>query len=223
MAASVLRGLSPPPFAFGPLADDAPTDQPTFTPFSVTSSSDLDDAFQAGHQQGADEAAERLAALEAEVASLRAALTEAGDSDRAHTDLCRETGERLSAEWAEGIKSLEPALAALALDAAQAVLDAPLSDVQRSAAERALSAAIDTIAGGPPVTVTLHPIDLLRFQESGLAGALDATHPGMRWEADAGLAEGDWSVSTSDAAVRRVRTAMVAALRERLGLAAATS
>ena len=61
-----------------------------------------------------------------------------------------------------------------------------------------------------------------RVQESGLAGALDDTHPGLRWEADAGLDEGDWAVSTADAAVRRVRTAMVAALRERLGLPASS-
>ena len=211
--AAVLHGLSPAPFVFAALDGSGP-------PAPAVSA---DDAFEAGRQSALAERAEHVAALEAEVAQLRAARDAADDLDAAHEALCRETAQALAGQWAEGVRDLEPSLTALAIEAAEAVLGAPLSEPQRTAAERALSAAVDTVAGGPPVTVALHPIDLLRLQESGLAGALDDTHPGLRWEADAALAEGDWTVSTAEAAVHRVRTAMVAALRERLGLPAPPS
>ena len=214
--AAVLRGLSPAPFVFGPLDGTTAAGWPA----ADAAPSQADDAFEAGRQQGADESAGRVAALEAETERLAAALAEAEQTEAERGDALRESAERLQALWAEGVRALEPALAALAVETAEAVLEAPLSDAQRAAAERALSGAIDGIAGEPPVTVSLHPIDLLHLQESGLAGALDETHPGLRWEADSALAEGDWAVSTADAAVRRVRTAMVAALRERLGLPA---
>ena len=215
MSNAVLRGLSPVPFVFGALGEEPAAAQ-------APQRSDAD-AFEAGRQAGQAEHADRLAALTAEVEALRAELDAAADAEAAHQAMCRETADKLSDAWAEGVRSLEPSLAALAIETAEAILEAPLSDSQRGAAERALSEAIDTVAGGPPVTIALHPIDLLRFQETGLAGALDETHPGLRWEADSGLAEGDWFVSTADAAVRRVRLAMVAALRERLGLPALNS
>ena len=217
MATAVLRGLSPTPFAFAAFdgtpaaAARWPEPEPALSP---------DDAFEAGRQQALAEAAEQTAALEAEAARLAAALDQAERDRAAHADALHQSAERLAGLWADGVWALEPALAALAVETAEAVLEAPLSGDQRAAAARALSGAIDHVAGGPPVTVSLHPVDLLAVQESGLAGALDETHPGLRWEADAGLAEGDWAVSTADAAIRRVRTAMVAALRERLGLPA---
>lgn len=216
MATAVLRGLSPAPFVFGALGD-----APAAAAEDAAPALSPDQAFEAGRQQAAEEAAERVAALEAEAERLAAALAEADEAEAARADGLRESAERLQALWAEGVRALEPALAALAIETAEAVLEAPLSDAQRAAAQGALSGAIDGVAGEPPVTVSLHPIDLLGLQESGLAGALDETHPGLRWEADAGLAEGDWAVSTADAAVRRVRAAMLAALRERLGLPAA--
>ena len=211
MSSAVLRGLSPAPFVFGALGE-APAVAPP-------ARSDAD-AFEAGRQHAQAEHADRLAALTAEVEALRAERDAAADAEAAHQALCHETAHKLGEAWDRGIRELEPSLAALAIETAQAILEAPLSDGQRAAAERSLSHAVDTVAGGPPVTVSLHPIDLLRFQESGLAGALSETHVGLRWEADAGLAEGDWFVSTADAAVRRVRLAMVEALRERLGLPA---
>ena len=209
--AAVLRGLSPDPWAWAAIDGTAVPAEPEPS---------ADEAFEAGRQQGLAEAADHVAALEAEAARLADALAHAERAQADHAGATTGAADRLAALWAEGVRALEPALAALAVETAEAVLEAPLSADQRVAAERALSSAVDAVAGGPPVTVSLHPIDLLGLQESGLAGALDATHPGLRWEADAALAEGDWSVSTADAAVRRVRTAMVAALRERLGLPA---
>ena len=212
MTASVLRGLSPAPFVFGALGDPpaAPADEPDDPA--------LEEAFEAGRQEALAESADRIAALEAELAQLAEARDAADQEAHAQAESVRQSAERLGALWAQGVRELEPMLAALAVEAAEAVLEAPLSEAQRSAAGRALSTAIDTVAGGPAVTVSLHPIDLLRVQESGLAGALDETHADLRWEADAELAEGDWAVSTDEAAVRRVRSAMIAALRERLGL-----
>ncbi len=212
MSSAVLRGLSPAPFVFGALGEDP-------TAARAPQRSDAD-AFEAGRQHAHAEHAEHLATLTAEVEALRAERDAAADAEAEHQSLCRETAQKLSEAWDRGIRELEPSLAALAIETAEAILEAPLSDRQRAAAERSLSHAIDTVAGGPPVTIALHPIDLLRFQETGLAAALDETHADLRWEADAGLAEGDWFVSTADAAVRRVRLAMVEALRERLGLPA---
>ncbi len=212
MAASVLRGLSPAPFVFGAL--DAPPPAHADEPDDRA----IEDAFEAGRQEALAEGADRIAALEAERDQLAEARDAADRGAEAQAEAVRQSAERLAELWARGVRELEPVLAALAVETAEAVLEAPLSEAQRSAAERALSTAIDAVAGGPPATVSLHPIDLLRVQESGLAGALDETHAGLRWEADSELAEGDWAVSTDEAAVRRVRAAMIAALRERLGL-----
>ncbi len=67
----------------------------------------------------------------------------------------------------------------------------------------------------------VHPVDLLTYQESGLVESMETTHASLHWEADAGMDEGDWVASTDEGAVLRIRTEILAALRERLDLPAA--
>lgn len=233
----VLRGLSPSPYAFDVLDGDAgpSPEPPTFiayddllalsTPVEAEppppAPIDPAEAFEDGRQAGRAERDEEVDALRAEVDRLTAALDEATATAAERATFAERAAERLSTEWTEAIRRTEPQLVSLAIETAEALLDAPLSPEQRTAADRAVAVAVDGVAGEAPLVVALHPVDLLHLQESGLADSLSGAHPGLRWEPDGTFAEGDWSVSTSDAAIRRVRADMVAALRNRLGLTAA--
>lgn len=197
------------PFAFAPIGAPPPPTEPEVTP---------DEAFAEGLAAGRAEAEGDLAALQARVE----ALTAEAEATRAQADgtatLVADATERLQKAWHDAVAAREADLAALALDAAEAVLDVPLSAPQRVAVADAISEAVDALASGAPITVELHPVDLLHLQECGLADSIAAAHPGLRWEPDAAFAEGDWAVSTPEAAVRRLRAAMLTALRDRLGL-----
>ena len=230
----VLRGLSVPAHAFAALGEGGEVAPPTFRPLP-----DLTDpaappapspggaggaaapdagAVEAAREAGRRERDDEVAALQAEVDRLTAEHAGADAQARTQAERFEAAVERLASLWEEAARALEPALSALAVEAAEAVLAAPLSDAQRAAVDRALAEAVDAVAGAAPVTVGLHPVDLLHVQECGLAEHLSQAHPALRWEPDSALAEGDWTVSTSEAAVHRLSRPMIAALRERLGL-----
>ncbi len=234
-SARVLRDNAPlEPFLFRVLDEAEPFDAtplPAFVPFPSLFPADPGDepsASEPGPEGPEAVEAAQLAAHDAEVDALRAEvdrltaeLDDATDALSDAADTARQTADRLTDLWAEALRQIEPELVTLALEVAEAVLDAPLGPDQRAAADHALATTIDHVATGGPVTVTVPPVDLLYLQESGLAGALSGAHPDLRWEPSDALAEGDWSVSTSEAAVRRVRADMLATLRVRLGLDAA--
>ncbi|WP_420456793.1 hypothetical protein [Rubrivirga sp.] len=230
-SARVLRDNAPlEPFLFQVLDEDEPLDAaalPAFVPFPSLFPDPVGEAPEDGPDAESAEALEAAQAaahdaetdaLRAEVDRLTAALDQANDAREAASDAARQTADRLTDLWAEALRQIEPELVALALEAAEAVLDAPLSPDQRAAADHALAETVDGLAGGGPVVVAVPPVDLLHLQESGLAATLSGAHPDLRWEPSDALAEGDWSVSTSQAAVRRVRADMLATLRDRLGL-----
>jgi flagellar biosynthesis/type III secretory pathway protein FliH len=156
--------------------------------------------------------AEGYAAAEADLAATfeaeREASRQALDADAA----------RLRALWDERLADAEPHLVGLAVDVAEALLDGPLDADQQAATASALTAAIERLADRPPLVVALHPVDHLRLQETGLTEALSASHPGLRWVPEPGLAEGDWSLDADGAALRHVRAEVLRDLRLRLGL-----
>ena len=226
----VLRGVTPSAYAFAPLAEGG-AGVPAFRPIADLTRPTLaapptdgeggagaDDAFEAGREAGRAERDDEVAALEAEVQRLTEAHGEADAEARTQAERLEAAAARLSGLWEEAVGALEAPLVTLAVEVSEAVLGAPLSDAQRTAVDRALAEAVDAVAGAAPVHVGLHPVDLLHVQESGLAGHLGQAHAGLRWEPDSALAEGDWTVSTSEAAVHRLTRPMVEALRERLGL-----
>ena len=239
----VLRGTDPTPHVFASLDDAfAPSAAPAFVPFPGLAplAPDVDGAvegdattesepapvpapptFEDGVRAGRAERDGEVAALQAEVARLGAALKAAEAEVASGEALRTETADRLAALWAEAARQMEPALAALAIETAEALLRAPLSPDQRAAADRAIADAVDALSTNGPLIVSLHPVDLLHLQESGLADALATAHPTLRWEPDDARAEGDWTASTSEAAIRRIRTDLIGGLRERLGLPAA--
>jgi hypothetical protein len=227
----VLRGAEPAPHRFAELsgAAPAPDDVPAFVPLAglvalpseepvAEPAPDPTEAFEDGRQAGRADRDAEVEALEAEVARLEAALADAESAAGAHAATVDDAAERLSGLWAEAVEALQPTLASLAIETAEAVLAAPLSDPQRAATEAAVAEAVDALASEGPVVVTLHPVDLLRIEEAGLAASLAGAHPGLRWEPDVSLAEGDWTAATSVATVRRIRDEMLAGLRGRLGL-----
>ena len=233
-SARVLRGLRPPPHVFGPLGEDGPpaaTFAPAASPVSVgrparppepepPDAAALDAARAEGHEAGRASRDAEVAALQAEVERLAEERDGAARAAEAQAAGTAEAADRLSALWAEAVRALEPDLAALAVDVAEAVLDAPLAGAQRAAVGRALADAVDGLAGALPVTVRVHPVALLALREAGLAGALEGAHD-LRWEPDDALAPDEWAVETDAGAVHRLRGLILAALRDRLGLDAA--
>lgn len=197
---------SPAPSASGADAGDEPSPAP-----------DAADEVRAKLQPRLDALAAEVAALEAERDALRAELDGArSEAEAAQT--VREASDRVSLLWTETLAALEPRLAALAVDVAERVLAAPLTAEARAAADRAIADAVDRLAADCPVTVRLHPVDLLHLQESGLADTLSATHPRLRWEPDAALAQGDWTAASEDAEIHRIAAATFADLKDHLGL-----
>ncbi|WP_412069072.1 hypothetical protein [Rubrivirga sp. IMCC43871] len=213
--ARVLRQPTAAAYAFGALGDP-PIEPFVFEPMPEP---DPPGAFVAGREAGLAEAEAQVEALQAEVDRLAAALDDARAAAAKRAAFAETAAAALRTRWDEAVRGLEAPLIELAVEVAEAVLDAPLGPAQRAAAEAALSSAVDAVSGTAPVTVALHPVDLLHVQETGLAASIEATHPGLRWEADPALAEGDWGVSTSTAAIQRIRTDMMTALRSRLSVA----
>ena len=191
----------------------APPEAPNEPPPSVVVRT-YDDGLADGRQERALE----VAGLEAEVERLTAAQAGAEDAERQHRAVVEGAVETLSALWSNAVRALEADLASLAIAAAEGVLEASLTDAQRTAASSGLAQAIDALSGGPAISISIHPVDYLHLRESGLADALSSAHAGLHWESDVTLDEGDWRASTSDGAVHRVRSEMLSALRERLGL-----
>lgn len=173
-----------------------------------------------------------VAECEAAVAAARAqAYAEGAAAARAELAAAREAerlafaddAARLHALWEAHLTSLDPPLVELALDVAEAVLDGPLGEDDHATLTEAITSAVERVATQPPLVVSLHPVDHLRLEEAGLAEALSASHPGLRWVPDAGLAEGDWTLDADGVAVRRVRSEVLHDLRHRLGLDPDTS
>ncbi|RMF71403.1 MAG: hypothetical protein D6740_06830 [Alphaproteobacteria bacterium] len=161
----------------------------------------VEQARSEGYEQGYRDAEE---ALRATVDADRAAL--------------REDMRRLREAWQSFIGQTEPLLAHLAVTMAQSILDAPLPPEVREVATRALSAAVDRIAGDPPLTIHVHPVDLLRLRETGLLQELSAEHPGLQWDSDESLREGDWIVESPAAMIRHLRDELLHEFQQRLGL-----
>lgn len=148
-----------------------------------------------------------------------AAAREAMEAEvAAHTQHLTATAERLTARWDDFLKDCEPLLATLAFDVAEAVLDGPLPDTLKGTTRRALTEALDELAGTPPLRISLHPVDYLRLQEDGTTELLIGTHNDLRWNPDPAFREGDWEVQAADASIRHVRGEMIQTLQRRLGL-----
>jgi hypothetical protein len=206
----------------GPLDDapaaDAPQDDTEPDAFALPEP-DADalraEGYAQGHAAARAEADAEIAALTEQVRQLEA---EAESGLRRLEAFATTAAEQLRAAWETAVRTREPLLTELALSVAETVLAAPLTDDQRQGVFHVLAVAIDDLAVRAPVLVQLHPVDLLALQECGLAETLSATHPELRWETTASLDEGDWRASTDEAAVLRIRTEMLASLRERLDL-----
>ena len=126
--------------------------------------------------------------------------------------------EQLNEAIRAHLKDLEPLVVEFALDVAESILADELTDGAKRAAEQDLARAVEQLAGDGAIDVYVHPVDLLRLQESGFVGQVSGAISGIRWHADDAMEEGDWSAKSSMAAVRRVRAEMLNGIRERLDL-----
>lgn len=125
---------------------------------------------------------------------------------------------RLDERWQAYMEEREPMLVELALDLAEALLDAPLIESARGRTQEAVAEAVAELSSAPPVTVALPPEAYRRFREAGLERRLTAACDALHWETDPDLAEGDWSVRSAAGAIRRLRSEVLETLRARLGL-----
>lgn len=211
----VLRGIAPQTYTFDRFgADGEVVEAPSVAPPSPEA---LEEAYERGRKAGLRERQGEVAALQEETVRLAQDLRDGIETQKAFV---QHTADRLKEQWSSALREIEPTLAAIAIDVAEAILEAPLADAQRDALNRALADAVDALAGDAPLTVVVHPVTLLHLQEIGLAESLQGAHPRLRWEPDNTIAEDDWAASTPEAAVRRIRNAMLSSLRERLGLVA---
>lgn len=137
--------------------------------------------------------------------------------DQTRADLAAD-GARLQTSFEAFMESVEVRAVALAVDAAEAVLGCNLPDDARLVIEQSLATAIEELAGDGAIDVNLHPVDLLRIQESGFEAQVSSAVPSVRWSPDETLEEGDWSAKSSQAVIRRIRSELVNSLRARLGV-----
>ena len=153
------------------------------------------------YQEGRADAEEELrASIEETRTAITSGLKQLNEAIRAH------------------LKDLEPLVVEFALDVAESILADEPTDGAKRAAEQDLARAVEQLAGDGAIDVYVHPVDLLRLQESGFVGQVSGAISGIRWHADDTMEEGDWSAKSSMAAVRRVRAEMLDGIRERLGL-----
>ena len=224
-SARVVRDGDISPFEF-PLVGDAPASASGFVAWGAPSDEGpvargraVEAAYEEGVRAGRAEAEAafqtQIQALREEVETAQAAHAEA---EAAHAERTETAAAALSTQWTRAVRELEPRLVDLTLRVAEGMLGAPPSEAVRQAGLQAIAEAVDRLADGNPTTIALHPVDLLQHQESGFAETLSGAHPLLRWEPDSTLAPGDWVVSTPDAAVRRITSEALAALRDRLGL-----
>lgn len=118
--------------------------------------------------------------------------------------------------WKAHLEKSEQPLLRLALTAAKAITEVTPARAQIKATERALSQAVDQLAGEAPVEVCIHPVDYLRLQELGVVERLDDLFNHLTWTPDALLAEGDWIVQTTDQAIRRLQDELYTNLKAEL-------
>ncbi len=144
------------------------------------------------------------------------ATAEQGELLRAHV---AQEMEAMKAAWRIHMERGEALLADLSFEIAETILSAPLPDNVRRVSARALHEAVEALAGSP-VTVSLHPVDRLRLQETGTEEEMRAVVPELRFDSDPALQEGEWVAASEVAAVRQVRAELLDALRRRLGLLA---
>lgn len=135
--------------------------------------------------------------------------------ERTKADIARDL-ERLEAQVQDFIAQTQPLLVELAFEIARALLDAPLPDEIRDKVTRALTEAVEQLAGAP-LEIRLHPIDYLRLKENGIVGQLEAMNEHIRWESDPSLKEGDWIVQSPAAMIRRLQDELLGSLRSRIG------
>jgi flagellar assembly protein FliH len=161
----------------------------------------LEEATAQAHNQGY---AQAQADLQDEINAQKAMLA----TDVAHLKDC----------WDDFVSRCETLLAQIAFEVAEALLDAPLPESVKEATATSLAGAIEQLAGEAPLAVTLHPVDYLRLQETGVVERLEAVFQDLRWHADPDLAQGDWVVLSPTAAIRRFKQELLQDLLHRLGL-----
>lgn len=165
----------------------------------------LDEAVARARQEGFDEG---VAAVQAEMQDALEAARGAFLDDVA----------RLEAAVRDFFSRTEPLMATLAFEIAETILNAPLPGDIRHVAGGAITEAVERATGESSVDVTLHPVDYLRLQESGLVDQLNAMHSGLRWHPSPDARQGDWVVQSPVASTRRLESELLATLKQQLGL-----
>ena len=125
--------------------------------------------------------------------------------------------------WTNLTDQLEREIPPRLVSIASKVLGQELPRAFKQQVGPAVAEAIDELAGGGPVVVSLHPVDHLLLQESGLKGQIEGATPEVTWKPDPDLSEGDWSISSKEAVLRRFKKEIIGRLQEAVRQAVNTS
>ena len=125
--------------------------------------------------------------------------------------------------WTNLTGQLEREIPPLLVEIAAKVLGQELPSIFKQQIGPAVAEAIDDLADGGPLVVSLHPVDHLLLQESGLKDQIDDATPEVTWKPNPDLNEGDWSVSSKEAVLRRFKEEIIERLQEAVRQAANTS
>ena len=172
----------------------------------------MEDAVQAAREEGREQGR-----AEGYDEGYSAAKNELQSSFQERVATLTTDADRLAELWNEYIEQSQPYLLQLMIDVAEALLDAPLPDSVRGASARAIAEAIEELAGDPPLSIRLHPVDYQRMQETGMLEQLNANHERLRWNTDPELEEGDWSVESPVSMIRHFKDELIRTLRTRVG------
>ena len=130
---------------------------------------------------------------------------------------------RLKDNWESFIQRSETQLLEIALEVTKFIIDAPLPNQLSNATHQILSETLETLSRETPITISLNPLDLLRFQEAGIMQLIKDQFPGLRWDPQPTLSEGNWIIQTPRKAIRRISDELLTNLKSQFGLLEQTS
>ena len=125
--------------------------------------------------------------------------------------------------WTDLTDQLKREIPPLLVQIASKVLGQELPRTFKQQLGPAVAEAIDELSDGGPLVVSLHPVDHLLLQESGLKDQIESATPAVNWKPDSSLHEGDWTVSSEEAMLRRFKEEVAGRLQEAVRQAANAS
>ena len=119
------------------------------------------------------------------------------------------------------LRSGEPAMAELALAAAEAIVGGPVSTADLDRLRQSVAWAIEELSTSPAIDIYLNPSTMDAIKSS-IDNEIDSRVGRIRWHVRPELSEADWVASTSETSIRRVRSELMQRIQNIVGESVAT-